>query len=259
VLDRARASTQDFVVLLCAERSYGVGQENEIATQAGVPAIRLIPNKGMSRMMLGSFLCGIDLAYSGTLATGIHIEQEQLAKALQEVRRIHFRHLALYRGLSAATLGFGDRLKRLIDDRCGVDYRQLADELGIKHTYLLSLMNEPFNISNPSGRLLMRLAHRLGERVAYLLGESEEQDSLWVQSNESWGKWMEEGEDIDGAIAYRLRKKWRSDYLLARREQLSTASYRNPTKLMKAEDWEREYRKVSKGRSGPGSGQQRLV
>src|SRR5260221_4002387 len=38
--DRSRASTQDFIILLCAERSYGVGQENEIATQAGAPAIR---------------------------------------------------------------------------------------------------------------------------------------------------------------------------------------------------------------------------
>lgn len=257
VLDRSRASTQDFVVLFCAERSYGVGQENEIATQAGVPAIRLIPDKGISRMMLGSFIRAIDVPYTGTLATGIQINQENLAKAFQEVRRLHFRHRALYRGLF--TGGFGDRLKRLIDDRCGSDYRQLADELGIGHRYLLSLMNEPFNVSNPSGRLLMRLAARLGERVAFLLGESEEQDPVWVESNESWGKWMEGGEDIDGTIAYRLRKKWRSDYLLARREQLSTASFRNPAKLMKVEDWKREYRRVSKGRSGPGSGQRSLV
>lgn len=257
VLDRSRTSTQDFVVLLCAERSYGVGQENEIATQAGVPAIRLIPDKGMSRMMLGSFICAIDVPYTGNLATGIHINQEDLTQAFQEVRRLHFRHRALYRGLGI--VGFGDRLKRLIDDRCGSDYRQLADELGIRHTYLLSLINEPFSVSNPSGRLLVRIAARLGERVAFLLGESEEQDPVWVESNESWGKWMEEGEDIDGTIAYRLRKKWRTEYLLARREQLSTASFRNSAKLMKVEDWEREYRKVSKGRSGPGSGQRSLV
>jgi len=41
--DRSRASTFDFVLLLCASPSYGVGQENEIATQAGLPAIRLLP------------------------------------------------------------------------------------------------------------------------------------------------------------------------------------------------------------------------
>ena len=54
--DRSQASTFDFIILLCASPSYGVGQENEIATQGGLPAIRLVPEKGMSRMLEGSFL-----------------------------------------------------------------------------------------------------------------------------------------------------------------------------------------------------------
>src|SRR6266852_3732892 len=47
--------------------SYGVGQENEIATQAGIPAVRLIPQRGVSRMMLGSFVRAINVRYEGTL------------------------------------------------------------------------------------------------------------------------------------------------------------------------------------------------
>lgn len=43
--DRSTTSTYDLLVILCAEPSYGVGQENEIATQAGVPAVRLVPAK----------------------------------------------------------------------------------------------------------------------------------------------------------------------------------------------------------------------
>jgi len=39
VTDRSRASTNDFIILFCGAPSFGVGQENEIATQAGVPAI----------------------------------------------------------------------------------------------------------------------------------------------------------------------------------------------------------------------------
>lgn len=39
LIDRSRASTFHFLVILCGAPSYGVGQENEIATQAGVPAI----------------------------------------------------------------------------------------------------------------------------------------------------------------------------------------------------------------------------
>src|SRR6202020_3365944 len=54
ITDRTRASTHDFIILFCGAPSYGVGQENEIATQAGVPAIRLVP-QGLSRMMIGSF------------------------------------------------------------------------------------------------------------------------------------------------------------------------------------------------------------
>lgn len=60
LIDRSRASSYDFIILFCADPSYGVGQENEIATQAGRPAIRLIPSK-LSRMMKGSFLSAIDI------------------------------------------------------------------------------------------------------------------------------------------------------------------------------------------------------
>src|SRR5262249_11852148 len=71
--DRARASSHDFIVLFCGSPSYGVGQENEIATQAGVPAIRIAPAK-LSRMMGGSFLQAIDVSYDGSLETEIHID-----------------------------------------------------------------------------------------------------------------------------------------------------------------------------------------
>ena len=54
--DRSRASTFDFVILLCASPSYGVGQENEIASQAGLFAIRLLPKGEVSRMLTDSFL-----------------------------------------------------------------------------------------------------------------------------------------------------------------------------------------------------------
>src|SRR5260370_21041407 len=63
--DRSRASTFDFIILLCAEPSYGVGQENEIATQAGLPAIRIVPTK-TSRMRTGSFLLAKDVAFEAT-------------------------------------------------------------------------------------------------------------------------------------------------------------------------------------------------
>ena len=76
VTDRSRASTHDFIVIFCATPSYGVGQENEIATQACVPAIRLVPDK-LSRMMGGSFIRATDITYAGSLESGITIDTEK--------------------------------------------------------------------------------------------------------------------------------------------------------------------------------------
>src|SRR5439155_14869768 len=149
VTDRSRASTHDFLILFCGAPSYGIGQENEIATQAGVPAIRLIPAV-ISRMMIGSFIQAKDVKYSGSLQTGIVFDSDELRDALGEIRKMYFRHRALYRGMNGDA--FGGRLRKLIDDRCG-DYEQFAQDTGISLSYLDNLMEEPFAVSNPSIKL----------------------------------------------------------------------------------------------------------
>ena len=248
ITDRSRASSYDFVVLFCGATSYGVGQENEIASQAGVPAIRLIPASGISRMMTGSFLRSIDISFSGSLDTGVVLNAVDLRNALQEIRKIYFRHRALYRGLNKD--GFGGRLKKLVDDRCG-DYVQFATDLGISLSYLHVLMKEPFVVSNPSARLLGRIAARLGERVAYLLGESEEVDPIWVESSNSWRLWIEKTPNLDARTAVNLRDQWRHDYRAARQEQQSSsASFRTSSKLMREVDWDNQYRQKASGTSG---------
>ena len=203
VTDRSRASSHDFIILLCGQPSYGVGQENEIATQAGVPAVRLVPPEGLSRMMLGSFIRTIDITYHGDLQSRIILDETQIRDALKRIRQIHFRAAALFRGVNGD--GFGKRLSRLIDDRCNADYVQFASDIGVSLLYLQKMMDEPFLLSNPSARLLKRIAHRLGERVAFLLGEAEETDSVWIESNASWRSWIEETPGLDAGVALRLR------------------------------------------------------
>ncbi len=238
VTDRSRASTYDFIIVLCAAPSYGVGQENEIATQAGIPAIRFVPLTGLSRMMTGSFINAIDIRYSGTLDLGVKFDIEEFNTALSSIRKAYFRHQALYRGMNGDA--FGPRLRRLIDDRCG-DYAHFAADLGISLSYLHNLMEEPFAVSNPSIRLLKRMAVRLGERVSYLIGESEESDPVWIESNASCRKWIYETPGVDAGIALRTLDEWRSDYAMNRREQQSSASFRKPTPLMTVSDWDRRY------------------
>ena len=242
VTDRSRASTHDFIILFCGAPSYGVGQENEIATQAGVPAIRLIP-EGISRMMTGSFINSIDITYKGTLSTGITFDTEELRAGLENIRKLHFRHIALYRGMNGDA--FGKRLRKLIEDRHG-DYSQFADDLGISLSYLHKLMEEPFIVSNPSARLLKRMALRLGERVAYLIGEAEESDPIWTQSNASWRSWIDNTAGIDAGLALHMRDVWRHEYATERREQQSSASFRKPSCLMNEPEWDKRYQSLTK-------------
>jgi transcriptional regulator with XRE-family HTH domain len=237
VTDRARASTHDFIILFCGAPSYGVGQENEIATQAGVPAIRLVPSV-ISRMMTGSFASAKNVRYSGSLQEGVAFDASELRNALAEIRKMHFRHRAFHPGMNGDA--FGPRLRRLINDRCG-DYEQFAQDIGISLSYLHNLMDESFAVSNPSIRLLKRIALRLGERVSYLIGESDESDPIWIESNASWRSWIEKTPGIDAATALKMRDVWRDDYAIARRERMTEASHRESVTRMRETDWDRRY------------------
>ncbi len=247
ITDRSRASSHDFIIILCGPASYGVGQENEIATQAGVPAIRLVPPEGLSRMMLGSFIRTTDITYRGSLQTGLVFDQEKLREALKDIRQSHFRVSALYRGMNGD--GFGARLRKLIDDRCNADYAQFAADIGISLFYLHKLMDEPFLVSNPGARLLKRMAHRLGERVAFLLGEAEENDPIWTESNASWHSWAENTAGVDAQTALRIRADWRRAYATERRDQQTSSSFRRSARLMREADWDKQFRRLQKDAS----------
>lgn len=258
VTDRSRASTHDFVVLLCGAPSYGVGQENEIATQAGLAAIRIMP-RGISRMMLGSFIRATDIFYTGSLKSAVGFDADKLRAALKDIRQMYFRNRAFYRGLNGD--GFGKRLRKLIDDRCNGNDVQFADDVVISRSYLHKLINEPFAVSNPSAKLLKRMAHRLGERVAFLLGEAEESDPIWIESHAGWRSWIDNNAGIDAAVALRMRDNWRQEYATLRRDQQSSASFRKSIKLMRASDWDREYHQKmrGKGRGAANAHQQGLL
>src|SRR6266478_1577594 len=248
--DRSRASTHDFIILFCGSPSYGVGQENEIATQAGIPAIRLVPT-GMSRMMSGSFIKAIDITYTGSLSGGISFSLEEVRKALREIRCVYFRYGALYKGMNGN--GFGERLRKLVDDRSG-DYQKFAADLGIGLSYLHALMEEPFTVSNPSIRLLKRMAVLLGESVAYVVGESQETDPIWVASNACWHAWVTQTPNLDAAAAVVMRDQWREGYRFERSKQ-STASFRKSNRAMRESDWDKLYRQSAKKVSSVGEGQ----
>jgi len=244
--DRSRASTHDFIILFCAEPSYGVGQENEIATQAGIPAIRLVSD-GMSRMMLGSFVKSIDIVFSGSLRRGINFNAEDLRRALREVRRLYFHYRPLFKELNGK--GFGERLRKLIDTRTG-DYKKFAEDLGVSLSCLHALMDEHPTVSNPSLRLLQKMAVILQEDVGYLIGKSEESDPIWTESKVSWHAWATETPGLDAAVAINIRDEWRDQYR-AQKTEPSASSFRKSIRAMQKTDWDALYKERMRKSNGP--------
>lgn len=238
LIDRSRVSSFDFLILFCGTRSFGVGQENEIATQAGLPAIRLIPDNP-SRMLTGSFLNAVDIPFAGTLTTAINFDEELFRDALRKVRQLHFQHQAFYLNLNGA--GLGERLRELIKDRMS-DYEAFADELGVRLSYVHTLMNEPLTVSNPSTRLLQRMARRLGVTVGYLLHDSPEFDIVSVESNATWRQWIGNKDQVNGSVALEILDSWKDEYNRAKSEA-TLASYRKELRPVTEADWERRYQK----------------
>ena len=244
LIDRSRASTFHFLVILCGAASYGVGQENEIATQAGVPAIRLV-SPGVSRMMLGSFVKSFDIQYRGTLQEGISFNEEEFAKALRAIVKIHYRYNALYSSMNCND--FGARLKKLIDARA-LDYNSFAEELGVSLDYVHAMMAEPISISNPSAQLLKRMSILLGESVGFLLGEEEQDDAIYRESKENFIAWVRESdESVDARTAEGVFDDWKSKYF-ARKTESGPISFRAEVRPMRNTDWDEMFRRAKANR-----------
>jgi transcriptional regulator with XRE-family HTH domain len=238
LIDRSRASTFHFLVILCGAPSHGVGQENEIATQAGVPAIRLV-NSQVSRMMLGSFLRSFDVQYTGSLKEGIFFSDEDFTKALRGIVKLHYSHSALYSTMNGND--FGPRLKKLVDERIR-DSRAFSEELGVSLEYVQALMVEPLAVSNPSARLLERMSILLGESVGFLLGEKEKDEATYRESKETFNAWVREsGDDVDARTANEIFDQWKIDYF-ARKVESSPVSLRSEVRPMGKADWDGLFR-----------------
>ena len=246
LIDRSRASTFHFLVILCGAASYGVGQENEIATQAGVPAIRLV-NPQVSRMMLGGFVKSLDVQYTGSLKEGIFFSEEEFTKALRSIVRLHYCHGALFSGMNGND--FGPRLKKLVDERVR-EYKTFAEELGVSLDYVQAMMVEHITVSNPSARLLERMSILLGESVGFLLGEKQQDDAIYRESKENFNAWVRESEEsVDARTTAEIFDQWKTDYF-ARKVESSPISLRNEVAPMQKADWDGLFR-LAKSRKPP--------
>jgi hypothetical protein len=188
-------------------------------------------------MMAGSFLHAIDVPYDGSLDDGIKFDKDKLRAALHDIRRVHFKHRAYHRGIQQD--GFGARLADLVKDHAG-DYLQFAEDIGVGLTYVLSMMNEPLTVSNPSAQLLLRMAGRLGVSAAYLLGESPDIDSVMSESKANWFSWLRQNTNLNTKVAVEVLEDWRVDY--QRTRTLATVkSFRAIEQPVSTIEWDKRY------------------
>ncbi len=206
--DRAHASAHDFLILFCAEPSFGVGQENEIAAQAGLPAIRLIPER-ISRMMTGSYLRAVDIRFSGSLVTRIHFDKSEFLNALRQMRKLHVASRAFYKGVNNNR--FRERLRQLMTSM-DTSIRELAENLGISPDYVQAMCDEHVVISNPSLHLLRRIARQFDVSIGFLVGDDDHFQPLWVrETKDSWFRWLKQAPQVDGAVAVQMYEDWRAE------------------------------------------------
>ncbi len=162
VIDRAKVASSDLVIMLCDYASYGAGQENEIAAQAGVAIVYLI-EKGnrIPRMLAGSFGQTVKVEYSNP---------DDLKEKLNHVLGLLVpRLLERKRELGIEEeLGVGQRVRELRHNRA-LDEREVAEKLWVKRDFVEMLERETETVSNPSLVHLKRLAEVLGVSISYLL------------------------------------------------------------------------------------------
>jgi hypothetical protein len=113
------------------------------------------------------------------------------------------------------------------------------------------MMVENLEVSNPSARLLKRMGVLLGESVAYLLGEEEQDDAIYKESKENWHAWIRETDGPDARTADEIFTNWKKGYF-AHKAESSPISLRNELTPMQKADWDASYQAAKAARSCTG-------
>jgi transcriptional regulator with XRE-family HTH domain len=237
--DRKQVGTSDFVLMLCTSASYGVGQENEIAADNGVPVAYLIQNGcEVSRMLLGSDTRKVIIQYD---------RAKDLLPQLQEfltstVPALRERRVKL--GIPEP-LGIG---ARLIDLRCRSDIprKTIADLIGCDEQWLRRVEDNPGEEGILTVSRLRTIATFLNVDVAYLLlGATASLDERMRRSLDHL-KAVARDEDLSYPDYEQL---WDS-YLQTTRTQIGFVAATRNVHVISKEQWRDWYRRLVGKRSG---------
>jgi transcriptional regulator with XRE-family HTH domain len=222
-LDRKELMTSDLVLLYAGKPSLGVGDEYEIAAQAGIPVVILIEKgKKLSRMINGGFARKIKIVQ--------FTEPEDLNESLNELfKELKPRLLRRKSSLKVKT-NLQTIKKRITETRVlrGFSREHLSDLVGISADYLKTIETCP-EFANPSFIVLCRIAQALEVPVSYLIDPDITEELLLSQESK---KALSEF-----AREYNLQY---TDY-----EELLIYARRGPTKKpIRKEEWCRLYERI---------------
>jgi transcriptional regulator with XRE-family HTH domain len=237
--DRKQVITSDFVLMLCSSASYGVGQENEIAADNGVPVAYLVQNGSkVSRMLLGSDTRKAIIYYDGAddLLPQLREFLTGTVPALRERR---------------ARLGVPDPLgvgTRLADLRCRSDIprKTIADLIGCDEQWLRRLEENPGEESSLTVSRLRTVATFLNVDIAYLLlGATGGLDERMRRSLDHL-KSLARDEDM----SYKDYEQLWESYLQNTRSQIGFAAATRNVHVVSKEQWRDWYRRMVERRGG---------
>lgn len=165
-IDQERVSTADLLILAALFPSLGAGMELQLALQS-CSSIILLTKKGepLSRMVQGCPAEKVIVEYDGL---------EELEGKLNEALRALLPRLAELRFSQidpqgdAVSSDLGERIRRLRGDR-NMKAGELARLVGVDEAYIQTLETKHEQISNPSLRILRRVARALGVSEAYII------------------------------------------------------------------------------------------
>lgn len=174
-IDRERVASADVLIIMADAPSFGVGQEAEIAANAGVPIV-IFYSHGVR---ISRMLAGIAVSALETKSFGDNLELEEKVNEFFRDNRERLRS-ARRKIEREYHLDVGERVRELLGDG---DIKTLAGELArrsnINEELLVSIVNRPEQISNVSLINLRRIARGLGVSPAKLVEEQSPKARLY--------------------------------------------------------------------------------
>jgi serine/threonine protein kinase/transcriptional regulator with XRE-family HTH domain len=228
-IDRERVASADLLIIFADDPSFGVGQEAEIAANAGVPIVLFHSSTAkISRMLKG-------IAGRITLVSFDDVEQlEQKAAAFfsENRNRLHLSRLSREREYH---LRVGNRVRE-IREQLRLSVAELAQKVDVGEELIRSLETRPEQLTNISLVILRRLARALNVSPAELIRDQSTKDQEFEDLGRTGVINLREYA-INHNLSYLDYSRLKAQGLNGLREQMMGVAAKGTPKPLEETDW----------------------